>query len=69
MSTQELIDEALRLKATERLQLVDVLLRSLDEPDPEIDRIWAEEAERRLLAYDEGRLAVVPIEEALGEND
>lgn len=69
MSTQELIDEALRLKATERLQLVDVLLRSLDQPDPEIDRIWAEEAERRLRAYDEGRLAAAPIEEALGEDD
>ena len=69
MSTQELLTEALRLKAIERLQLVDALVASLDEPDPAVDRIWAGEAEKRLRAYDEGRLEAVPIEEVLGEND
>jgi len=31
--------------------LVERLLATLDKPDPEVDRAWAEESERRLDAY------------------
>jgi hypothetical protein len=40
-----------------------MLHRSLDKPDPEIDRVWQEEALRRVKAYDEGRLKTVSMEE------
>ena len=43
--------EAEQLPVTDRIKLVELLLASLDRPDPEIDRIWAEEGERRLDAY------------------
>ncbi|MFA7242004.1 MAG: addiction module protein [Sulfuricellaceae bacterium] len=69
MSTQELVSEALRLKAEERLAIVDALLRSLDQPDPEIDRFWADEAERRLMAYRAGKVKGIPAEEVLGGNN
>lgn len=42
---------------------VDGLLKSLDEPDKDIDRIWAEEAEKRLDAYRRGDLEGMPMEE------
>lgn len=63
MGTAELVEQALKLKASDRYLLLEMLHQSLDKPDPEIDRIWIEEAERRLQAYREGRLEVVPMEE------
>lgn len=63
MSTAEIIEQALHLKASERYALLELLHQSLDKPDPEIDRVWQEEALRRLKAYDEGRLECVSMEE------
>jgi putative addiction module component (TIGR02574 family) len=64
MSTTEIVEQALQLKASERYALLELLHQSLDKPDPEIDRVWQEEALRRLKAYDEGRLQCVSMEEA-----
>ena len=63
MSTTEVIEQVLKLKASERYMLLEMLHQSLDKPDPEIDRIWREEAMRRMKAYDEGKLATVSMEE------
>jgi len=63
MSTAEVIEQALKLKASERYMLLEMLHQSLDKPDPEIDRIWREEALRRVRASDEGKLATVSMEE------
>ena len=64
MSTSEVIEQALRLKASDRYLLLEILHRSLDKPDPEIDQVWQDEALRRVKAYDEGRLETVTMEEA-----
>ena len=63
MSNKEILEQAMALKPEERLMIVEGLLKSLDEPDQKIDEIWAEEAEKRLKAYREGRLEGIPIEE------
>ena len=63
MSSQEILKQALQLKPGERFSLVEGLLRSLDEPDPTLDAIWADEAEKRLKAYRDGRLQAIPMEE------
>lgn len=63
MSTKELLKQALKLKPENRFTLVEGLSRSIDEPDRTLDDIWAEEAERRLKAYREGRLAGISMEE------
>lgn len=63
MGTTDVIEQALKLKASERYLLLEMLHQSLDKPDPEIDRIWREEAMRRVKAYDEGKLATVSMEE------
>lgn len=63
MSTADVIEQALKLKTSERFALIQVLQESLDKSDPEIDRIWLEEAGRRLQAHREGRLAEIPMEE------
>lgn len=63
MGSQEILEQALRLKPEERFTLVEGLLRSLDEPDKQLDTLWAEEAENRLKAYREGRLEAIPMED------
>jgi len=69
MSTaEELEREALNLDVKGRARLVQRLLASLDRLSPaEAEVLWAEEAERRLAAYDRGELAAVPSEEVLAE--
>jgi putative addiction module component (TIGR02574 family) len=63
MSSKETLEQALKLKPEERFMVVEGLLNSLDEPDRKLDDIWAEEAEKRLKAYREGRLEGIPMEE------
>lgn len=67
MNTKELIDSALKLSPTERFELIDELLHSLDRPDPELDRIWIEEAEHRLAAYRSGQVKGIPAQDVIGD--
>jgi len=63
MSINDILQQALQLKANERSKLIDELLKSLDKPDEQIEQIWANEAQKRVEAYREGRLKTVPMEE------
>ena len=63
MSNVEILEKALKLPPEERFIIVEGLLKSLDMPDPNLDRIWGDEAERRLKAYREKRLSILPLEE------
>jgi len=47
------------LPDTEKIELVDSILMQLDSPDPEIDRIWADEALSRWQAYKSGKVETV----------
>jgi putative addiction module component (TIGR02574 family) len=67
MDSKEVLEQALHLKPEERFLVVEGLLRSLDEPDKELDAIWAEEAEKRLNAYRAGRLGGIAMEELFKE--
>jgi putative addiction module component (TIGR02574 family) len=68
MSTAEVIEKALELKALDRLMLIELLQKSLDKPDAEIERVWVEEAKRRLEAYRAGRVQGIPAEEIFGDD-
>ena len=48
-----------------KMELVDSILMQLDKPDPEIDRIWAEEARSRWQAYKAGKLKTVSYEQVM----
>ena len=48
-----------------KLELVDSILMQLDKPDPEIDRIWAEEARSRWKAYKAGKVEAVSYEQVM----
>ena len=53
------------LPDSDKLQLVDVLLAELDRPDPEIDRVWAAESQRRWKAYKAGKMKAIPYSEVM----
>jgi len=57
------INEGLQLKPAEKVIVIEALIRSLDVPDPNIEKAWADEAERRLKAYKEGKLETISFEE------
>ena len=66
-AAKKLSAQARKLSASERIDLVDSILASLDEPDPNIDRFWAKEAEERLAAYRRGEIKAVPLQEVLAK--
>jgi len=58
---KKVVDEALSLPAEARMSLVETLLASLNLPtQPEIDRLWAEEAERRISQIDKREMKLIP---------
>jgi putative addiction module component (TIGR02574 family) len=59
-NTEEIIQEAASLPVEERIIVVDSLLRTLNMPDPDIDREWAVVARRRLAELRSGRVKPVP---------
>ncbi|MBT5230189.1 MAG: addiction module protein [Methylococcales bacterium] len=63
MNSKAILDEAMSLNPEERFKIVESLIESLDEPDKEIDAIWAEEADKRLQAYRSGELEGIPMNE------
>jgi len=64
-TTENIIKEALTLRPSEKAQLIDKLISTLDKPDTEIDELWAKEAEDRIDAYDQGKLKAVSLEKVL----
>lgn len=54
--TKEIISQALHLKPTEKYVIVETLLKSLDAPDIKIEKIWAEESEKRYEALVKGKV-------------
>ena len=64
MGIKELEEAALNLDPRARARLAGRLLESLDDLTPEENaRLWAEEADRRAVALDEGRLGSRPADD------
>ena len=62
---KEIIKEVISMSPTKQAELLDLLIRVLDKPDEKLDRLWAEEAESRLDAYQRGELRALSVEEVL----
>ena len=60
-----ILQDVLNLKPAEKAELIDILLSSLDQPDKEIDALWAKEAEERIQAFEQGKIKALTIEEVL----
>ncbi|HEY3153494.1 MAG TPA: addiction module protein [Candidatus Binatia bacterium] len=64
----EITEEIRKLPDIEKLRLVDTILSDLDKPDPEIDRIWADEARKRWAAYKAGKVPTVSYESVMAKH-
>ena len=67
-SVDKIAEEIRELPDTDKLRLVDTILSDLDKPDPEIDRIWAEEARKRWEAYKAGKVPTVSYESVMAKH-
>jgi len=63
--TEEIAKKIEELPDTDKALLVDMILAKLDQPDAELDKIWAEEAAKRWPAHKEGRLKTLPYDEVM----
>ena len=65
---RKFMEEALLLPREDRAELVEQLLQSLNIPSQEeIDRLWIEEAEKRVREYEEGKIKSLDGEQVLRE--
>ncbi len=66
--TEKIYEQALDLPTGDRLILIDKLLHSTNLPTQlEIDKLWAEEVERRSKEIDSGKARLIPGEEVFGK--
>ena len=59
MGKNEIFEQALHLETNDRFLLIEELLKSLDKPDENINKIWEEEANKRVDAFKKGELETV----------
>ena len=63
-NSSKVVSDALSLPPRSRAKLAERLLESLDDStQKEIDRLWADEVEDRIDAYERGDLKAIPGEE------
>jgi putative addiction module component (TIGR02574 family) len=63
---RELESRALRLPRRERARLAQRLISSLDpKMDADVDKLWLQEAERRLAELKSGKVVGIPAEKVL----
>ena len=55
----------MQLTPAEKAEFIDLLIKSLDEPDKEIDELWKKEAEDRIEAFEKGDLQAVSLQEVM----
>lgn len=66
-SAKEIIEQAECLPVEDRALVVDSLLKTLNQPDAEVDRKWAEVAARRLAELRAGLARAIPAEDVFAK--
>jgi putative addiction module component (TIGR02574 family) len=63
-TTKLIFNEAINLPPIDRAELIECIIESFDtKPDDEIQKVWADEAERRLMLHKNGDCRSIPEEE------
>lgn len=66
-TAEALCAQAVQLPPEERMEVVERILDSLDEPDAALDALWAKEADDRLAAYRRGEVKAVALSEVIAK--
>ena len=67
VTSEDIIKQTSQLSANEKIELIDALLATVDKPDAEIDALWAKEAESRLVAYQNGEIKALDLNQVLAK--
>ncbi len=59
MITEALQKKTLQLNPLEKIHLVEMILASLDKPDPEIEKAWVAESETRYARFKAGKIKAI----------
>lgn len=62
-----LTERARALSPEDRIALVEDVLDSLDRADPDVDRLWVQEATDRAAAYRRGELAAIELSDVVAK--
>jgi len=63
--TAVMVEKIKELTDSEKLEIVDEILAQLDKPDPDVDRVWAEEAQKRFKKYKAGEACTVAYDDVM----
>ena len=63
MKTKELIAEISDLPVEQRARIADLILQTLNTPDPDIELAWIQEVEERVEEYEKGKVELIPVQE------
>jgi putative addiction module component (TIGR02574 family) len=63
--TDKILVDVLALNSHEKIQLVEKILSSLHPTNKGVAAVWEEEAEERLVAFSEGRVPTVDVQDVL----
>ena len=64
----DLVREFKKLPMPERVRILDIMMREIIRPNPEIDRVWAHEASIRWDVYKKGQVKPIPYEEVISKH-
>jgi putative addiction module component (TIGR02574 family) len=67
LAIEQIFNDISPLKPLDKLQLIEKILNSLNQPTQSMDKIWENEAEDRIEAYDNGLISVVNEEDVFGK--
>ncbi len=66
-TAEALSAQAVQLTPAERMEVVERILDSLDQPDTTLDSLWAKEADDRLAAYRRGEIRALALSEVIAK--
>lgn len=66
-TAEALSAQAAQLPPAERMQVVERILDSLDQPDAALDTLWAHEANDRLAAHRRGEINAVALSDVIAK--
>jgi putative addiction module component (TIGR02574 family) len=67
LAAETLCAQVVQLPPEERMQVVERILDSLDEPDASLDALWTKEADNRLTAYRRGEVRAITLAEVIAK--
>lgn len=62
MIPHDIQEKIRKLPDLEKIHLIEILMDDLDVPDPNVEKLWIEESEKRYKAYKEGKVKGIPLE-------